>query len=303
MKLCNPSKLIAHAARKSAVLFVSALLSATAQGAIVAPYSVDSNTLHLWHFDLDQGASASNAPDAFSPGGVGVSNQNGSTWGNTSFSGFDRAGNTSAAANSIIRSSATTANLRNAPVGVGGAFTYEAIISTTTMAGNQTIFAMDANANANRLFLFRFNNNNLQFFNLLEGATASYSTAIPTTGDDAYVANQWFHVAATYDGNANTPGNLKLYWTRVDASRTEANLIGSHQMVNDLSTTAEAVYGIGNDFRTTGSGNQSNLEGSIDEVRISGIARGADQMLFTVPEPSTALLGALGALALLRRRR
>lgn len=286
-----------------AILSFGLLLGAAAQGAIVAPYLVDSDTLHLWHFDLDQGATATTAPDAVSPGGVGVSNQSGSTWGNTSFPGFDRAGNTGAAANSIIRSSATAANLQPAQVGAGGAFTYEAIISTTTMSGNQTIFAMDANANANRIHLFRFNNNNLQFFNLLEGATASYSTPIPTTGVDAYVANEWFHVAVTYDGTANTAGNLKLYWTRVDASRTEANLIGSHQMVNDLSTTAEAVFGIGNDFRTTGSGNVSNLEGSIDEVRLSGIARGADQMLFAIPEPSTALLGALGGLILLRRRR
>jgi hypothetical protein len=284
-----------------AILSCGLLLGNLAQGAVVAPYAVDSNTLHLWHFDRDDIGSPVNSLDSVTTGAVNVGNQNGATWGNASFSGFDRAGNTSAAANSIIRG-ATTA-LRNAQVGAGGGFTYEAIINTTTMSGNQTIFAMDANANANRIHLFRFNNNNLQFFNLLEGATASYSTPIPTDGADAYVANEWFHVAVTYNGNENTADNLRLYWTRVDASRTEANLIGSHQMVNDLSTTAQAVFGIGNDYRTTGSGNTSNLEGSIDEVRLSGIARGADEMLFTIPEPSTALLGALGALALLLRRR
>ena len=66
------------------------------------------------------------------------------------------------------------------------------------------------------------------------------------------------------------------------------------------------VFGIGNAFRTVGSGVTANLEGSIDEVRISGIERGADDMLFTtapVPEPSTTLLMGLGGLALILRRR
>ena len=75
-------------------------------------------------------------------------------------------------------------------------------------------------------------------------------------------------------------------------------------MVGDLSTTAKATYGIGNAFRTAGTaGVSANLEGSIAEVRISGIARGAGDMLLTAPKPSSTALPGLGGLALILRRR
>jgi len=279
-------------------LAVIAFSVGSGHSAIVAPYTVDSDTLHLWHMDNDFSASPANPPDSVTTGGVPVSNQTGSTWGNPAFAGFGFSGNTSAAQNSIIRSNATT--LRAVPVGAGGAFTFEAMINTSTLSGGQHIFSMDQNGTTSvRPFFFRIINGDLSFQNIGNGNVTN-SMTIPTTGDDAFVADEWFHVAVTYNGNEGVADNLKFYWTRVDESRTEANLIGSGTM-GDLQGTA--VYGIGNAYRTVGSGVTQNLEGSIDEVRISGIARGADEMLFTVPEPSsTALLG-LGAFALLLRRR
>lgn len=279
-----------------------ALSAGISQATIIAPYTADADTLHLYH--LDDSNTGSTVAD--SAGSINLSKQNNATLGNSSFTGFGTSGNTSAANNSIIRSSVVSPGPIVAPVGVGGAFTYEAMINVSqASSGNQDIFTLDANANANRSFLFRINNANLQFFNLLEGATLSHSIAVPTTGDDAFVANEWFHVAVTYNGNENTTDNLKLYWTHVDESRTEANLIGSFTMVNDLSTTALGIYGIGNNFRTVGSGNVSSLDGSIDEVRISGIARGAGDMLFTttIPEPSAFALFGFGGLALALRLR
>jgi len=244
--------------------------------AAIAPYTVDTDTLHLWHFD--EAASASTAQDSVVIGGYALTNMNRATLGNAGLPAFGNAGDTSAASNSILRSSSST----TAPVGTGGAFTYEAMINISTTAGTQQIFAMENNnASASlRPFWFRINEGVLGFTNLAGGGTGSSN--IPTTGDDAFVANEWFHVAVTYDGNQGTAGNLKLYWTRVDASRTKANLIGSAS-INDLSTTATAMYGIGNDNRTTGTGNRSNLKGRIDEVRLSGIARDAKDMLFFTP--------------------
>ena len=115
------------------------------------------------------------------------------------------------------------------------------------------------------------------------GGTLNVNTPIPTTGPDGFVANEWFHVAVTYDGNTNTADNLKLYWPRVDPSRTAANLISSGLNLTDDGGAATSIFGVGNDFRTSGTGNTNNLEGLIDEVRISNIARGADDFLFAPP--------------------
>jgi hypothetical protein len=280
----------------AAVLGISMISSA----AIVGPYdTTDPDTLHLWHFD--EGSGGSLAYDAVA-GGIPVSKQSGATLGNAGFTGFGKAGNTSAASNAILRSSVNSPGLIPAPVGAGGAFTYEALINVSRIDVSQQIFAMDSNnTNSKRPFWFRVVNGSLNFYNLGDEFT-SISVTIPTTGDDAFVADEWFHAAVTYNGDDGAENNLKFYWTRVDASRTEANLIGSSSM-NDLSTTATAVYGIGNAFRTVGSGVTANLEGSIDEVRISGVARGADEFIFAVPEPASFATGLVGITMLAGRRR
>ena len=69
-------------------------------------------------------------------------------------------------------------------------------------------------------------------------------------------------------------------------------------MVEDLA--GNATFGVGNEYRNSP---DNNLLGQIDEVRISGVARGADEMLFGIPEPSSAALLSLAGLAFLRRRR
>ncbi|MCU0781587.1 MAG: BNR-4 repeat-containing protein, partial [Akkermansiaceae bacterium] len=128
----------------------------------------------------------------------------------------------------------------------------------------------------------------LQFINIsgaiqATGSTQSLAAPIPASGPDAFVAGGWFHVAATYNGSANTPDNFKLYWTRLDPGRTRANLILTSSMLADLGGTTLS-FGAGNDYRTSGTGNTSNLEGAIDEVRISRIARPAEAFLFIAPD-------------------
>jgi len=266
-----------------------------ASAAIVAPYVADSDTLHLYHFNEVSGTTTADAA-----GSVDLTAGFSATLGNASFTGFGNAGNTSADPNSEFLSTSALV----APVGTGGAFTYEAMVNISTTAGYQMIFSLDNNsANSLRPFQFRISDGNLEFVNIATGVQ-TISTAIPIVGVDAFAANQWFHVAATYNGTEATADNFKLYWTLVDSSRTEANLLGSFQLDADLSTSATERYGVGNDARTTGP-QDKNLEGLIDQLRISRVARGADEMLFfsPIPEPSAALLGGFGALLLLRRRR
>jgi hypothetical protein len=109
--------------------------------------------------------------------------------------------------------------------------------------------------------------------------TQSVITTIPTTGDHAFVANEWFHAAVAYNGEENTPDNIKLYWTRVSNLWTEANEIHSDSMLQDLGGVS-TTFGAGQEYRSP----SDNLEGQIDEVRISSIARAPDEFLFLAPD-------------------
>ena len=51
-------------------------------------------------------------------------------------------------------------------------------------------------------------------------------TAIPSTGPHAFVVNNWYHVAATYDG-----ANIILYWTKVTPNFTGANPISTNAAI------------------------------------------------------------------------
>jgi len=99
--------------------------------------------------------------------------------------------------------------------------------------------------NANRLFQFRIapigtvggnTTIRLEFANVhLAVNNQAISMPIPTTGDDAIVSNNWYHVAVAYNGSENTADNIAFYWTLLDPSRTNANLIGTSSMQFDLS--------------------------------------------------------------------
>ena len=120
---------------------------------------------------------------------------------------------------------------------------------------------------------------------------------LPLTGPDAVAMGQWFHVAAVYDGNEGTANNLSLYWTKVEASRTQADLLIQRQLDTDL-PISQVDFSIGNIGRSPSA---SNFLGLIDEIRISDVARSSRDFIF-VPEPCSGVLPmmGLGALSTLR---
>ena len=163
--------------------------------------------------------------------------------------------------------------------GADGAFTYEAMINLSTLVGAdggiQNIFSREnEGAVAERSFQFRIIPGNLLH---MEGiAAGAASVEIPTTGRHGFVAGEWFHVAAAYDGN----GTVEFFWTRVDDAFTEANSLGTAAFAS-LSPTNQGETALGSQNRSSV---RNELQGSIDEVRVSDIARGAGDFIFGVVE-------------------
>jgi len=264
-------------------------------GDVRGPYTADANTLHLWHMDESNpgpAAPASGVTDSFNltPGG-------GAMLGNLAYAGFGAAGDASAATdagfqgNSIPVSSVT---------GADGAFTFEALVRVANVTDIQQIIAMDRDGGTTvRPFQFRIDADTaagspatgaLRFINIAgPSGVQTIIAPIPTAGDHAFVANEWFHVAATYNGAENTADNFKLYWTRMDISPTpaqQANEIMSTNMTDDLAGS-NSILGVGNEYKGT---SDNNIKGRIDEVRISDIARAADEMMFGLAPPQGTMV-------------
>ena len=297
----RPSRLfvslgVAGMALMSACLFVPT----AAKASIVGPYTADANTLILLH--LNEAAGGTNAAIAAGSVFVGTNfisvNEAAGTatpppvttvLGATGYPGFGSAatfattgyelafdgnGNGSyqgdsgsVSADAILMSSLNIGNGSQTP------FTLEAMIAPTTItSGTQEIICTDSSAGT-RAFQFRINaSGQLEFYQTITGGT-DFTAPIPTTGIHAFQPNNWYHVAVTYDGTT-----VRLYWTKVDPSVTQDNLIGSQAVA--IGTTAGATSGplcIGNENRGAAG---EVFSGSIDEVRISKVARSANQMLF-----------------------
>jgi hypothetical protein len=252
------------------------------RGALRGPYMADAHTLHLWHMDEADPWPAQ--PAAGVSGSFALIPTNGAVLGAASYEGFGTAGDTSAAVTNGFQGSLTPVS---SVTGADGAFTFEALVRLANATAIQQIIAMDnGGANSQRPFQFRIDadtpsggsaTGTLRFINIGgAGGVQGIIAPLPVEGDHAFVPDQWFHAAVTYNGSENTPENIKLYWTRMDARPYQANEILSASMVNDL-TGISTVLGVGNEYRGT---SDNNLNGQIDEVRISNIARDPDRMMF-----------------------
>ena len=288
----------------SLFLLLATLLSRLASAALTGPYTADANTLFLLHFDEAAGGSVTvnagslggnfysvnfssagaNPPvvttmlggSGFSVGAINFHNcENNTTAGYLLGYDYNNDGSFEAD-NGGSGASADAIPMSLLNIGNGGQtpFTLEALIQPTTTAGNQEIICTDS-GQGSRGFQFRITSGSLQF-QFITGGQAVAAT-IPTTGSDAFVANTWYHVALVYDGVHAT-----LYWTKLDPTLGAAHVLGTPAALT-LGTAAGAVTGplvIGNRGRPTGT---ETFLGSIDEIRISSVARAANQMQFYSP--------------------
>lgn len=274
------------------------------------PPPADLHTLQLWRFEEPASASAANnaVPGAVTLAAI----MNGASLGHPSLPGFGNAASTydggpsatlsanpngvpgrDAALGPVPFANGLEDNTHIPHTGTNGAFTLEALIRPDfhplalavppDTSRDMQVISADAEESV-RLFQFRLfwssaNNPNpqLQFINI--GSPIQTLTAnLPTTGSNAITASNWFHVAVTYNGQPDTPGNLKLYWTCAETNRIRADLLASLRMTNPL-PVGTADWGIGNEGRATG-GASGNFVGLMDEVRFSSVAREADDFLF-----------------------
>jgi autotransporter-associated beta strand protein len=302
---------------------LSGLASLTINANIVGPYSPDANTLHLWHMDqstvpvLD---SAINGGTNFTVLTNGATLGNASFTGfGTALSAWGPGTLTNGACALTPRPLPSDTSFTYAD-SVSGAFTYEAVVQiqvnpalnlgTVANGGTgrntaMTILAGEGNTNPERIFQFRIDpvglNPNaggfntpltqpaIEFINVnkaVSGTVQNIIMLIPTSGPDAIVQNSWYHIAVTYNGQPNSANNISFYWTLMDSSRTSASLLGNSIMTNNLASGTPSFV-VGNTGRNPG-GNianalNANFLGLIDEVRMSKVALGPGQMMFSAP--------------------
>jgi hypothetical protein len=297
-----------------------ALLSgafALAASAAVTPYSPDVNTAYLFHFDESSGDSI--ATNSVSMPGGNLISFDGNNFagdgasqpavttvlGSAGFIGFGNAVSVNAndlglgldvnGDSSFQLDDGSPASADRLPThsffGPNNEFTLEALINVPSItSGNRQIISTDHGGpnNSDRGIQFRITSTGQLEFNFIGVSTTSITVPIPTTGDHAFVANEWFHVALGYDG-----ANASFYWTRLDSGATAANLIGG-PLAEAVDANDAGLLVIGNEGRAVGStGATEGLLGLIDEVRISRTARATNEFIFrsVLVEASSTELG------------
>jgi autotransporter-associated beta strand protein len=294
-------------------LLLATLVQRVAFADLVGPYTPDANTLFLFHFDEPAGSSVTanvglkpgNAYTVINstsgnglaippitttmlgvPGYVNGATNFGNCFSNTAAGclvGYDfnqngqYDGEVSGTSLSADRMAMTNLNMGN---GGNSPWTMEALVRPYDIgSGSSTheiICTDNSLGNTLRGFQFRFSAGTLQLQWIGGTTPTAVSGTIPLTGPDAYVAGNWYHVAAVYDGTTVT-----LYWTKLDPANGAAHVLNSGAMT--IGTTRGAVLSqmtLGNENRNS---SQEQFLGCIDEVRISSVARAANQMQFFSP--------------------
>ena len=281
-----------------AAILISLASTAPLSATITGPYGTDASTVHLFH--LDEAAGSTNSANSGSSalpliafngsavpatattaqpvntavlGAAGYS----AVFGNaasiaTSTAGLGMDANQSGG----FQPGTTTcpdAIAQDSLAGTDGSFTLEALVNLPAITGaTREIIATDSSM-SNRGFQFRIGTTGALEFNFITGSGTAVAAAIPTGGAHAFAPNEWFHVALSFDGSTNTS---TFYWTKLDPASTQANAIGNSTSESTVASVTGPLA-IGNEARgASGEG----LQGLIDEVRISNVARPASGFLF-----------------------
>lgn len=172
-------------------------------------------------------------------------------------------------------------------------FTIEAWVNLNDIAGWQTFIGRDDSGNPGEAA----GPESLLYFQKMGDGTNrirvrtfdSTGTGVAVHSTFAMTAATWYHVAAVSNGSS-----LALY---IDGALQE-----STPMTGGLfDPAANTIWTLGRGQYNGSPGDQ--MRGRLDEVRISDSALTTSQFLNAVPEPGAAILGLLGVIALLRRRR
>lgn len=284
---------------------ITILLATTTHAGLQIPYTPDPSTLHLWH--LDEPSNVYTSTDAVTTSSITLTNLGWSlppttppappytntTLGSVGFAGLGTCESGINKGHLLYGGSfADVSQFRNP---VSGAFTFEALVKfdiNPLGAIDAEIVAGDNGGGIGaRGWQWRIFNGVMEW-NLLagNGGDNDFKSTLPSTGADAAIAGAWYHVAVTYTGsaptNSDTPNQLTFYWTLLDANRVSADKLGQFTMTRPLdgspSGAATPNLGISGSGRAISGnvGNNEGLFGSIDEIRISQVARGSNEMAF-----------------------
>ena len=278
-------------------------------GAVLAAQVASAATMHEFLFD--------NSSNRGQDTGTGTSvplSANGATFGSVltgmNPNQLDQA-LIDAAGESIGQTVPSTASIST--MGMTDAFTLESIVklSTITNSSNQHILSLD-NASgggiSTRPWTFVVNTSGeiafTTIYNIVSYGLAGGLATIPTTGDHAWNADDWFHVAFTYDGTGGggDGAHTQLYWTKLDTTAPGANttanaLTTTRDMEGDIPGTKSGSFTVGNLYS---SDEAYPLMGYIDRVRVHNVALGAGDFDLPdpIPEPSSLIMLVIGSLLL-----
>ena len=295
-KTCLP--LIYHTRIQRLLIILMAAAFGNFAQAVPAPYVSDGNTLFLFHVDELNGGSVTANAGSLGGNAYSVNEITATTTpatvtdvlGFTSYSGFGNASSCGSGelvgfdyndngrydgdggSSSQLSVDSFPMSVLNMGNGSQTPWTLEALIKPSVTNANQEIICTDSSAGtAGRAFQFRLNTAGQLELNLI-AIGVDLKAAIPTDPVNGFVANNWYHVAATYDG-----ANVVLYWTKVTVSSAAAYPISTNAVAVGASFgSVTGSLGFGNRTRSPAI---EYFQGLIDEVRISNIARAANQML------------------------
>ncbi|MCK4265947.1 MAG: LamG domain-containing protein, partial [Thermoplasmata archaeon] len=130
-------------------------------------------------------------------------------------------------------------------------------------SGDETIAGKYVTGTNERVWLIIFNNyNNVRFFVSKDGTTTGRSDI--TTTKTYTSTTDWYHVVAVYDYVTDGTSIMKIYVDGDEKASTSS-------AVGDLHVNSEIV-----EIGSYNNGGGGNFNGTIDEVRISGVARSAE---------------------------